>query len=142
MTQCCFPTSSEKSLTAPVSVIASPTFIEVGVVKAPATGGDAERHMGPWSGNFVLNIEVRNLGDRPQGFESADCGWQANWSTNRPEVDLSGDIWCGRSLFRMIALAPGDSYHRELRLSASSKTPSARFVFRVAFASATLPKDK
>jgi hypothetical protein len=128
--------------TAFIKVKAWPEVIDVKVAKAPLLDSGTVPHRSRWCGKFILNVEVKNDGDRAEGFDSADCGWEANWSTSQSDVVFAEETQCLQNLYRMIALAPGESYRRELPLRVCSKADSGTSVFQVAFASMGLPKDK
>jgi hypothetical protein len=96
------------------------------IIVTPATN---QVHRG---GTFKVHLAVKNVTDTNQHIDTMSCAWYFNWTTDSLVVDF--EPWgCDRNFPTLFDLAPGQSWEKDLDLTASESVTSEKVSFRMGF---------
>jgi hypothetical protein len=106
------------------------------IIVTPATN---QVHRG---GNFKVHLQVKNVTNTNQYFDTWSCAWFGNWTTDSLIVGF-GDWGCDSNGREHVELAPGESWENDLDLTVNESVVTNEVSFRMGFTPAGFqaPRD-
>ena len=96
------------------------------IIVTPATN---QVHRGE---KFKVHLQVKNVTNTNQYFDTMSCGWDFNWITDGFVVGF--EPWgCNSNIPEHIGLVPGESWEKDLDLTVNESAGTNKVSFRMGF---------